>query len=239
ARYVRKEDLLPYMGEFSDNLIAFFRRQRRPYDLVHANFWMSGLVASDIQRALGVPFVVTYHALGKVRRMHQQSADEFPDERFAIEEMLAAEAAQIVAECPQDEEDLIQLYNADPSRITIIPCGFDRTEFFPIDKSLARVALGFAPDERIILNVGRLVPRKGIDNVIRGLALLAGQHGLRPKLVIVGGDSDQPDPAATPEIGRLSEIAEREGVQDQVVFVGRRGRDVLKYYYSSADIFAT
>jgi D-inositol-3-phosphate glycosyltransferase len=57
--------------------------------------------------------------------------------------------------------------------------------------------------------------------------------------VIVGGESDEPDPAITPEIGRLEEIARAEGIADRVTFVGRKGQEALKYYYSAADIFVT
>src|SRR6185312_3189674 len=50
---------------------------------------------------------------------------------------------------------------------------------------------------------------------------------------------NDPDPRVTPEIGRLRSIARDEGVEGAVVFVGRRGRDILKYYYSAADVFVT
>jgi D-inositol-3-phosphate glycosyltransferase len=239
ARQIRKEDLLPYMGKFTAYMLRCCSRKRRGYDLIHANFWMSALVAARIKRQLGIPFVVTFHALGRVRRKYQQEADGFPDERFEIEEMVAAEADRIIAECPQDEEDLIQLYNADPSKIEIVPCGFDPAEFWPISKPLARVALGLDPDERIILQLGRMVPRKGVDNVIRGLARLVHEHGIPARLLIVGGDSETPDPTSEPEIARLQQLATKEGVGDRVQFVGRRGRDALKYYYSSADVFVT
>src|SRR5207248_795288 len=43
----------------------------------------------------------------------------------------------------------------------------------------------------------------------------------------------------TPEIGRLQALAAEEGVRELVTFVGRRGRETLKYYYSAADIFVT
>jgi phosphoheptose isomerase len=236
---VRKEDLLPLMPEFTANVLKFCRKQRRAYELIHANFWTSGLVACDIKRELGTPFVITFHALGRVRRQHQGDADGFPEERSTVEDRVIAEADHIVAECPQDEEDLIQLYNADPAKITIVPCGFDPAEFFPISKALARVVLGIAPEERIILQLGRLVPRKGVDNVIRGFARLVQRHNIGARLLIVGGESDEPDEEATPEIARLREIARAEGVEDDVQFVGRRGRDALKYYYSAADIFVT
>jgi Glycosyltransferase len=152
--FVRKEDLLPYMQEFTDYVVKFCRCQRKAYDLIHANFWMSGLVAAEVKRILGTPFVITFHALGRVRRQHQRQADHFPDARFDIEDRIVAEADHIIAEAPQDEEDLIQLYNADPSKITIIPCGFDPTELWPISKPLARISLGLPLDSRVILPRG-------------------------------------------------------------------------------------
>jgi phosphoheptose isomerase len=237
--FVRKEDLLPHMEAFTAWCLRFFKRQRKPYDLVHANFWMSGLVAAELKKALGIPFVVTFHALGRVRRQYQGAADAFPDTRFEVEDRIVAEADHVIAECPQEEEDLIRLYNADPARITIIPGGFDPNEFWPISKALARVALGLQPDERIILQLGRLVPRKGVDTVIRGFARLVRGHGVQARLLVVGGESDEPDPRVTPEIGRLQAIAAEAGVADRVVFVGRRGRDALKYYYSAADVFVS
>lgn len=239
AQFVRKEEMLPHMTQFTAWMLRHMKRQKQPYDLVHANFWMSGLVALAIKRELGTPFTITFHALGRVRRQFQGGADDFPDARFATEDRIVAEADHLIAECPQDEEDLINLYNADPEKITIIPCGFDPAELWPISKPLARAALGFAPEESLVLHVGRMVPRKGVDNVIRGFARLVRTHGVAARLVIVGGESDTPDANATPEIGRLIGIAAEEGVTERVVFTGRRGRDILKQYYSAADIFVT
>lgn len=237
ATMLPKEALLPYMVDFTAGLLDWCRLQS--YDLIHANFWMSGLVAAEIKQRLDIPFVITFHALGRVRRQYQGSSDRFPDERFAIEDRLVREADAIIAECPQDREDLRCLYNADPSRIRIIPCGFDPTEFWAIDKQRSRLTLGLDPDEPLILQLGRMVPRKGVDNVIRGFAHLLQQTGRSARLLIVGGESDLPDPELTPEIGRLTAIAEELGVKSQVNFVGRKGRDVLKYYYSAADVFVT
>jgi phosphoheptose isomerase len=239
AEYVRKEELLPYMDQFTREMLRFTRRQRMTYDVIHANFWMSGLVAAEIRRKAGIPFVVTFHALGRVRRMHQREADDFPDERFSIEDRIVNEADFIIAECPQDEEDLVRLYNADPARIRMIPCGYDPAELSPLTKPLARLVLGFDPDERIILHVGRMVPRKGVDNVIRGFALFGRSLDSTSRLVIVGGDRDDPDERISSEVRRLEAIAEDAGMSEQVVFAGTRGRDALKYFYSAADLFIT
>ncbi len=236
-QFVRKEDLLPLMDAFYGYVREYAIAQE--YQLVHANFFMSALVAARLKRELGIPFVITFHALGRVRRLHQNEADQFPAERVDIEDACIAQADAIIAECPQDEQDLTTLYAADPARIRVVPCGVDKAEFWPIARPFARRALGFDPKERIILNIGRLVPRKGIDTVIRALGRLARIHGLAAKLVVVGGNSDVPCPVLTPEIGRLRDIAAAEGVADLVQFTGRRSREFLKLYYNAADIFVT
>lgn len=238
AAPVRKEDLLPHMGEFTAFVLRCCRRGPG-YDLIHANFFMSALVAADVKRLANVPFVVTFHALGRVRRLHQGGADSFPEQRLTIEDRVVREADRIIAECPQDEDDLCDLYGADPARMVTIPCGFDPAEFWPVGKRRARAHLGLDPDERIVLQLGRMVPRKGVDNVIRGLASLRRDHDIAARLLIVGGESAEPDPAVTPEIGRLQAIARDEGIADSVTFVGSRGRDVLRYYYSASDVFVT
>ncbi len=238
-RPVPKEELLPFMDEFAQNMLAFCQRQRRPYDLAHANFWTSGVVAAKLKSETGLPFVVTFHALGRVRRLHQGEADRFPPSRPEHEERIIAAADGIIAECPQDREDLLRLYGADPAKIRIIPCGFDSAEFWPIARALARREVGFAPNERVVLQLGRLVPRKGIDNVVQALARLRRDHAIDASLVIVGGETDEPCPIANPEIARLQAIAQAQGVAEHVRFTGRRPRQMLRYYYNAADVFVT
>ncbi len=84
-----------------------------------------------------------------------------------------------------------------------------------------------------------MVPRKGIDTVIRSFARVIREHRIDARLVIVGGSTRVPDPSATPEIGRLMSVAAAENVAGRVLFRGRADRDELKYYYSAADIFVT
>ncbi|HEX6998742.1 MAG TPA: glycosyltransferase [Gammaproteobacteria bacterium] len=237
AQPTPKEELLPYMAEFT----RFVRRvcRRRRYDLVHAHFWMSGLAALEIKRALDIPFVITFHALGRIRRAHQGDNDRFPDARFEIEERIAQSADRIIAECPQDRLDLLHHYGADPERISIVPCGFDPAELAPVPQRRARAALGLPRGGFLVLHLGRLVPRKGTATAIEGFARFVRATGADARLLIVGGESRQPDPALTPEIGRLRGVAGEQGIPDLVLFTGRRDRDVLRYYYSAADVFVT
>ena len=236
---VAKEHLLGYMPEFLRWMVRDWTSQGRRYDLVHANFFMSGQVSAGLRETLGVPFVVTFHALGKVRRLHQGASDAFPPEREAIETMVAARADRIIAECPQDEDDLVRLYGADPARITIVPCGYDPTEFAPVDQDAARRRLGLALDEPVILQLGRIVPRKGVDTVIEAVGRLRRDHGIVARLLVVGGSERVVDRERDPEFARLMDLAAAEGVTDRVTFTGRRDRAELADYYGAADVFVS
>jgi glycosyltransferase involved in cell wall biosynthesis len=120
----------------------------------------------------------------------------------------------------------------------MIPCGFNPEEFYPIKKKEARKKLQMDPNEPVLLQLGRMVPRKGVDNVVKALGQFKKQ-GKNVQLVIVGGESEHPDPQQCPEISRLYHIAQENGVAKQVHFAGRKQREMLKYYYAAADLFVT
>ena len=98
---------------------------------------MSGLVAADIERKTWDSFHRYLSRLGESAEDSPGRNDWFPEEGFAIEERVIAEADQIVALCPQDRDDLINLYQADPEKITVIPNGFRPDEIYPLDKLFA------------------------------------------------------------------------------------------------------
>jgi glycosyltransferase involved in cell wall biosynthesis len=236
ARDIPKERLFAYMPRFSDELAAYLSRTGLP-DVVHAHFWMSGMVASEMKRLFGVPFVITFHALGRVRRIHQGASDGFPQQRGAIEQELMDDAARIVAECPQDVEDMASLYQADPAKLVQVPCGFDCRQMGPVDRAEARRRLVIPPGTRVVLQLGRMVPRKGVDDAIRGFARATAGSADPAVLLVVGGS--KPDSSVTEdgEGARLLSVARDEGAEDRVRFLGARTRDELRYLYSAADVF--
>lgn len=233
-----KEELLDFMEEFTQNTLNFIITNHLDYAITHANFFMSAMTASAMKKKLSIPFVVTFHALGYIRRIYQGENDKFPIERIAIERSIMKNADCIIAECPQDREDMITYYGADPAHIVIIPCGFNPREFFPMNKRIVRTLLKLDPKEKYLLQLGRIVPRKGVDNVIRAVGRL-NASGHKTKLLVVGGASEKPDFEKDPEIIRLQNIAKRYKIEDRVIFAGRRNRSDLKYYYAAADLFIT
>jgi glycosyltransferase involved in cell wall biosynthesis len=238
AHYVPKEQLLPHVQAFARFTTRFARHQPAMYDIVHANFFMSGMVARHLRQMLGLPFVITFHALGKVRRLAQGADDTFPPARMRIETQLMQEADRIIAECPQDRLDMEQLYGASPARIAVAPCGFDPSELWPQEQHEARSQLGLPQQPFTVLQLGRMVPRKGVDTVIEATALLRARHGIDAQLLVVGGDMHAGG-RGDHEMTRMRALAEQLGIPGHVHFVGQKARAELRTWYSAADVFVT
>ena len=76
-------------------------------------------------------------------------------------------------------------YDADPARIRAIPNGCDATIFHPRDRCEARAALGIDADAELVVYVGRLVPEKGLRELLDAMATLAPQRQ-KLQLALVG-----------------------------------------------------
>src|SRR4051794_31665937 len=219
---ILKDDLWPLMPDFRDAFLDFARRDGVRYDLVHGNFWMSGWVATELRRTLGLPVVQIFHATGKTKRRHQGAADTSPDGRIAVEEAIVRDVDRLIAQCPAERDELVDDYGADPARVATIPSAVNTQLFRPTCRDEARWWLGLDPQEPIVVYVGRMLPRKDIRNIVRAVAHLCPQTTLRPRLLIVGGETDTPDPVATPEIGTLMALAEDLGIAERLIFTGKR-----------------
>ena len=216
-----KDDLLPHMGAFADRLTADWSTTWRP-DVAHAHFWMSGLAAVTAGRCCGIPVAQTFHALGSVKRRHQGAADTSPPRRIAYERQLGQAVHRIVVQC-QDELRELALLGVPRSRTVLIPSGVNTERFRPDGPAEPR---GSHPR---ILTVGRLVERKGFEDVIRALPAVPDAE-----LVVVGGAPDGQDPYAD----RLLDLADRCRVADRVRLAGAVPAADMPRWYRSADVLA-
>ncbi len=214
-----KDELLPHMGDFGRRLLERWRG--RPPDVVHAHFWMSGLAALNAARQVAVPVVQTFHALGVVKRRHQGDRDTSPAGRLAMERAIMGGAAWIVATCSDEVFELVR-EGADRRRISVVPCGVNTARFRPGGPAEERRA------PRVVC-VGRLVERKGVNDVMRALAGLPGVE-----LVVAGGPSHE-RLADDPEARRLAALASDLGVADRVDLRGGIPRDAVASLMRSAD----
>lgn len=230
AEPVPKDELLPFMGEFGEQLAEYWRDETP--DIVHSHFWMSGVAALvGIGRTAtpGIPLVHTFHALGTVKRRHQGADDTSPAERATLEPMVGHSVDQVIATCA-DEAFELRALGVPRSRISVVPCGVD-TELFSPDGP--REPKG---DRFRIMTVGRLVPRKGVGLTVSALARLVAEGADDVELVVLGGSRPPASVYEDPDVERLLAHAESLGVADRVTFRGQIRQDELPAALRSGDV---
>ena len=225
-RPVPKDQLLPYMDDFADQLRRAWRSLRP--DVAHAHFWMSGLASLEAARPLGVPVVQTFHALGVVKQRHQGSRDTSPPERQEVERRLLRSVDRVVATATDEVFELCRL-GAEADRVKVVPCGVDLSLFRPDGPADPRPGVGDGRRHRLVV-VSRLVERKGVGNVVTALASVPGTE------LVVAGGPDAAELPADPQARRLQELARAAGVADRVHLRGRVGRPELPALLRSADV---
>ncbi|MBX6751007.1 MAG: glycosyltransferase [Micromonosporaceae bacterium] len=224
ARHIPKDELLPFMRPFGLWLAARWAATGAP-DIVHAHFWMSGVAAEVATSEVPAPVVQTFHALGSVKRRYQTTADTSPPVRVDIERRLALFAARVIAQCT-DEVDELAALGVPRSKVSIVASGVDAQRFTPVGRAAPRT-----PGRRRILTVGRLVPRKGFDELVHALPDLPDAE-----VVVAGGPPGELD--TDPEARRLRSLAEDLGVGDRLRLLGAVPPEQMPQWYRSADVVA-
>ena len=192
--------------------------QRERPDLVFA-YWAhpDGEVALRLARRLGVPVVLMVGGSDVLlltddvrRRRRVDAVLEGVDHVLAIGGNLAR---QVVAR------------GVPPSRVTAVlrPVA---ARFVPGPQSESRQRLGLIGTAPVLLWVGRLVPVKGVETVIRAIAVLKQQG--RPALLCLVGEG--------PLKASLQALCVDLGVTDEVRWVGSAPHDSLPDWYRAADV---
>jgi D-inositol-3-phosphate glycosyltransferase len=225
-----RERIHGHLDEFVDGVEAWRQAAGIDYDLVHGNYWLSGVVGLALRERWSVPLVQMFHTLGRLKNGAGIAAEQEPALRIAEERRIVAEADRLVAANVIERGHLIGEYDADPSRIAVIPCGVDTALFAPGDAEAAREALGLGAGPRL-LYVGRIAPIKGLQTLLDAMGCLRGA-GHSARLVVVGGDTDERRDSHEAE---LRQRVRRQGLGEAVSFVGAQAQDRLRDYYVAAD----
>lgn len=221
---IAKEDLPGVVDEFADWVYDDFA-EFRP-DVIHANYWLSGVAGQLLKRRAQLPLVTTFHTLARVKAV---SGDPEPERRARAEADVMACADAVLANCTPEAEQLAQYYDADPDRIEIVPPGVDHAFFSPGTQAGARWALD-TDDAPLLLFVGRIQPLKGVDVAVKTLARLERTDA---RLWIVGGASGQSGDA---EVERIRDLIVDLDLVDRVRFVPAQPHHLLSTYYRAADV---
>jgi D-inositol-3-phosphate glycosyltransferase len=227
-----------HLAEFIDGAAAQAGQDGAHYDVVHSHYWLSGVVARELHDRWGVPVVHMFHTLGKMKDSVAQKPEHLEEERrISAESAIVQEADLVVAATDIEKEQLVQLYSADERRIRVISPGVDTERFHPMPSAYSKERIGLCADRRVILFVGRIVPLKGIDTLLRAIAAIVKKHPeLREDLCvpIIGGEPDRG--REDEEMARLEVLKEELGIGDIVTFLGARDQDELQHYYSAAEV---
>ncbi len=229
-----------HLPEFVRGVLDLARREGLRYDVIHSHYWLSGLAARDLRRAWGVPIVQMFHTLGQMKNSIASGPHEWePQRRIEGEAEVMALADAVVAATPLERAQMVWLYGADAAKIAVVPCGVDLDLFVPIPQQEARRVLGLPPERCVILFVGRIEPLKGIDTLLRAIALIAPEMPCwqdELSVIIIGGAPGAGIEQVNAELARLERLRADLGIEKLVTFLGARDQDILVYYYSAAEM---
>ena len=224
-----KEALPDISDQFCAGVMRWFD-ENGPPDVIHGNYWLSGVVGHHLKHVLDVPFVSTFHTLARVKA---EGGDPEPEWRDRAEAEIIQGSNAICVSCVEEEEQFRRLYGDPQGRIEIVAPGVEHAYFMPGAQAGARSAIGVDPDVPMVLFVGRIQPLKGPDVAIQALAELRQLGHPDAQLVIVGGASGRQGGV---ERDRAHDLVEELGVRDHVVFVEPQPHHILSSYYRAADV---
>ena len=137
------EDKEKYLQEFIEKLNENY--DLKSFDVIHAHYWLSGLVAKHISNEFNIPFVFTAHSLGVF-------LDGYNKERVDCEKLIMTSSNYITASSNFEQNLISESYQIDKNKIKKITPGIDRSLFAP-DLSTKR--------KNIFLSIGRIQQQKG------------------------------------------------------------------------------
>ncbi len=236
---VQKKKLVAYIPEFAEHLLRFIHDEGFRYDVVHAHYYMSGLVAKKVfaaEKKFSVKpadFVMSFHTLALMKNLVARDTLERESQfRINAEFELMKRADAIIAASETDKAYMEYLYGTTGGNIHVIYPGINTDVFHPIEKVVAREHIGASREHKIVLFVGRVEPLKGIDTLMYAIKIHKSKHPRETVcLWIVGGDM------SSKAMRELESLRSTLGiVKESVHFVGRQPQTELPYYYNAADV---
>ena len=140
---INVEDKEVYLQEFKNKLEEYV--DLKSFNVIHAHYWLSGLVAKEISNELDIPFIFTSHSLGVF-------LDGYNKERVDCEKIVMTSSNIVTASSVFEAMLITDTYKIDESKIRKIIPGVDREIFSP-DLSVKK--------ENIFLSIGRIQEQKG------------------------------------------------------------------------------
>jgi len=199
---------------------------RYDFDLVHGHDWLVAIACDHLARRFRAPLVTTIHATEHGR--HQGHVDTHPQSYIhGVEHWITNRADRVIACSYYMREQIADIFGPDEHRVAVIPNGIDPGDLRPQgDSALLRLRAEFAaPDEKLVLLIGRLVYEKGFQLALEAMPrLIAAVPGTR--FLVAGSGTHEAE---------LRRQATELGLDGHGAFLGWIGDDVLHSLYRIAD----
>ena len=195
-----------YLHEFKIKLEENFELEN--FDIIHAHYWLSGLVAKQISEEKNIPYVFTSHSLGVF-------LEGYNKERVDCEKMVMTSANVVTASSHYEHVMISENYTIDEKKIKKITPGLDRKIFTP-DINL--------PRENIFLSIGRIQEQKRQLETIKFLNNFkkADSNFL---CYFIGGPSGK---SGNDYLAELKESAKELNLESHVEFLGNLPQKEIK-----------
>ncbi len=145
---------------YSDFISSYTEKEITKFDIIHAHYWLSGLVARKIKQKYNIPFVYTSHSLGLFNK------DEINvQHRISEEKKIMIEADSITASSYFELNFINKHYDIPKSKIINITPGVNKNVFFPNKEYKTS-------GKKKIFCVGRIQEQKGQHLVLNFMKLL-------------------------------------------------------------------
>jgi glycogen(starch) synthase len=196
------------------------------FDLVHSHDWLVAGAAERVARRVRRPWVTTVHATEYGR--HQGWVEKYPQSHIhGAERDMALRADRVITCSHYMRGHVATVFGVPPSRITVLQNGIDPNDLEPVADDLSGLRARYAaPDERLVLLVGRLVYEKGFHLALDALAPVTKSLG-NVRFVVAGTGTAEAE---------LRRQAWRLGLHRKGVFLGWVGDDMLHSLYRIADM---
>ncbi|MBW2183219.1 MAG: glycosyltransferase [Deltaproteobacteria bacterium] len=233
-----KNQVWSHLPEFLDAMERFSYKEGIDYNLIHSHYWLSGWVGVRLSSKWNIPHLTMFHTMAYFKnKVLSPLGKSEPPLRSQVETQLVKHSDHIVVSSHREKVEMVWSYNASSEKISVIPCGVDPDLFIPRDALQSKVHLNLHP-KRFILFVGRIDPVKGIDTLLKAMALVKNKltNGKGVNLLIIGGDIDNSDYSKDSELQRLKQLTERLDLKNSVTFLGAQRQDQLPYFYSASEL---
>jgi glycosyltransferase involved in cell wall biosynthesis len=211
---------LAALSYFCSTLLWMVRNQHK-FEIVHANRSSSGLIAGLSS------FVLGKRSLYKLTRGDEIAIKGLRSTllgRLKVQ-LLKHTVDKFIAITEGIENDLKRL-GIPQRKLARIPNGINPYDFAqPGEKTLVRSELGWGSDTKVITFVGRLIPEKGLDWLLRVWTDVVDHEPLA-RLLIVGEGAQR---------SALEAQAESLGIKNTVAFVGYQKQ--VPRFLAAADVF--